>query len=338
LTVPRYWFELSGENRSLARAELEAVVATLGGKLLPSHGAPIGYENVEFEASPDAEAAARRLASVHRVLELWDESSAAGLADRFRSAGHPGGPASFRLLGRGSRAPVPEVIRDLARAYVEGGGSIDLDQPTRRFWLAEAGSRWAVGEELAQVDRRSFDARRMPRLPFQRPVSLPPRLARIAVNLGHVRSGMRVVDPFVGTGSLLAEAALLGARVTGVDRDATMIRGAGQNFAHLGLSAESWIVDDATAAARSMPPGRFDALVTDPPYGRASSSGGEEPTALIARVLPAWADSVGPDGRIVLVVAGGPDPLPPPWRRELAVKDRVHRSLTREFRVYRRGP
>jgi hypothetical protein len=35
-------------------------------------------------------------------------------------------------------------------------------------------------------------------------------------------------------------------------------------------------------------------------------------------------------------VPGGPDPLPAPWTRVVSIPDRVHRSLTREFRVYER--
>ncbi|MCI4319250.1 MAG: RsmD family RNA methyltransferase [Thermoplasmata archaeon] len=334
--MTRYWFELSGENGPLARAELDAVVETLGGSSPPGGDHPAGVESVEFDDRAMAETAAAQLASARRVLELWPAATAEELEERFRLAAREPSSAAFRLFGGGSGAPVPGVIRSLARAYVMGGGSIDLERPARRFWLAEAGPGWVVGEELPQVDRRSFTARNMPKLPFQRPVSLPPRLARIAVNLGHVRRGARVVDPFVGTGALLAEAALVGARVTGVDRDASMIRGATRNFAYLRLAAEAWIVDDASTAAQSIPPRSFDVLVTDPPYGRASSSGGETPPALIARVLQAWAPAVRPDGRIVLVTAGGPEPLPAPWQLELAVKDRVHRSLTREFRVYRR--
>ncbi|HTT35992.1 MAG TPA: hypothetical protein VMH78_09045, partial [Thermoplasmata archaeon] len=81
----------------------------------------------------------------------------------------------------------------------------------------------------------------------------------------------------------------------------------------------------------------FDALVTDAPYGRSSSSGGEPPGALLARALSRWTSRVRPEGRIVVVVPGGDDPLPPPWRRSLSIPDRVHRSLTREFRLFRRA-
>jgi tRNA (guanine10-N2)-dimethyltransferase len=178
----------------------------------------------------------------------------------------------------------------------------------------------------------------MPRLPFQRPVSLAPRLARVAANLARVRPGDRVVDPFVGTGALLLEAALLGARVSGVDRDPQMVKGAIRNLAHFGLEAEELVVADAAEALDRLDRSPFDAVLTDPPYGRASASHGEAPADLVARVLPLYAARSSPDGRLVVVLPGGADPVGPPFVRVLSVPDRVHRSLTREFRVYERGP
>jgi tRNA (guanine10-N2)-dimethyltransferase len=195
-----------------------------------------------------------------------------------------------------------------------------------------------LGEEVAAVDRGAFQKRAMPTLPFRRPVSLSPRLARVAANLARFRPGARVVDPFLGTGALALESAMVGAKITGVDHDARMIQGASRNFAALGLSAEKLIVGDSAAVAGQFADGRFDALVTDAPYGRASSSGGESPADLSTRVLAAWAPKIRPGGTIVTVTPGGTETVPAEWERESSIPDRVHRSLTREFRVYRRRP
>lgn len=179
----------------------------------------------------------------------------------------------------------------------------------------------------------------MPNLPFQRPVSLKPKLARAAMNLAAVRPGDRIVDPFVGTGALLLEGVLLGALVSGIDRDAEMVRGTARNFEHLGVAADRLVVGDAAEAASGFEVGSVRAIVTDPPYGRASGSGGEDVGSLVARVLSAWAERIAPGGRILLITPGGSDPLGPPWVRRICVRDRVHRSLSREFRLYERaGP
>jgi tRNA (guanine10-N2)-dimethyltransferase len=225
-----------------------------------------------------------------------------------------------------------------ARRWKDAGGAIDLENPDHRFWMVPRPERTPLWlEEAAPVDRRAASSRRISALPFRRPVGLDPRLARAAANLARVRLGGRVVDPFVGTGALLAEAALLGARVVGIDRDPTMIRGALRNFAHLGVTAEAMVAGDSGEVEFTGSLGPFDAVLSDLPYGRASGTGGEDSARLARRVLPRWADRVRPGGRVVLVLPGGEDPVASPWSRVLSVSLRVHRSLTREFRVYERS-
>jgi tRNA (guanine10-N2)-dimethyltransferase len=333
------WVELSLENLPLAHAELEGALAALGAppgdETPPSVADPL----VAVEAADGSvgRALAGRLAFARRVLAPWDPSTTAEMIARMRHEGTGGKSASFRPLRRG-RSPLPtDELHVLAGAYTDGGGRIDLAHPERRFWSVPTdGGSARIAEELAPIDRPAYEARRMPHLPFQRPVSLPPRRARAAVNLAEVRPGDRVVDPFVGTGALLLEAALVGARVSGVDRDPDMVRGTLRNLSEFGKSPEALVVGDAGEPLAPPGGGQWDAIVTDPPYGRASGSGGEAHGALIERVLPAWDPYLAPEARICVILPGGPDPLGPPWVRVRNVPDRVHRSLTREFRVFRR--
>ncbi len=334
----RAYVERSGESLPLARAEVIAAAEALGGGGVTSPAARDSGELVPVDL-PDlavVRSLAGRLALARRCLILLGARKE-GL-DGLRDAGREGRTASVRRLGRPSGGGRDPGIEDAGRAYTATGGRIDLERPERRFWLAdERGLEGAVLEEVAPVDRRSIAGRSMRALPFQRPVSLPPRYARAAVNLARVRPGDRVVDPFLGTGALLAEAGLLGARIVGIDRDPAMVRGALRNFAHLGLSAEELRVGDAGTIERSDPSAAFDALVSDPPYGRASGTGGEEARNVVERVVPRWSEGVRSGGRIVLVLPGGYEPLGMPWRKILHVPVRVHRSLTREFRVYERA-
>lgn len=48
-------------------------------------------------------------------------------------------------------------------------------------------------------------------------------LSLLMVNLGHVRKDSLVLDPFVGTGSLLVAAAVMGGYVIGTDIDYLML-------------------------------------------------------------------------------------------------------------------
>jgi tRNA (guanine10-N2)-dimethyltransferase len=335
----RVWVELSGENLPLAVAELEGILGAL--RLPPSAPAESmpHWRIVEASDPFAARAIADRLALGHRVLRSlspMDDPARAELALREATSEERGSTARFDWLR--ARPADAEAIRGrLASAYQATGGEIRLRHPDREFLLLARGRHVALLRLVADIDRAAVSARRMPRMPFQRPVSLPPRLARAAVNLSRARPGELVVDPFVGTGAMLLEAAILGARVAGVDRDARMIQGALRNFAAFDQSPESLAAEDGEAGAARYSDRTVDAIVTDPPYGRASSTRGEPPDILVGRVLTAWARTVRPDGRMVVVLpAEQPDPLPPPWHCTMAFPHRVHRSLTREFRVYAR--
>lgn len=332
----RVFVERSGESPALATAEVVAGAEALGGRA-PRDGAPSGPNSLVIVDLPDREAAralASRLALARRCLVSL--SPGHEVEADLEAAGRSGTTAAVRRLGSPSGGSQDAALLAAGAAFRRGGGMIDLEHPERRFWLVrDADGRDSVLEEVAPVDRAAVDGRRMPRLPFQRPVSLPPRLARAAANLARIRPGDRVLDPFVGTGALLAEAALLGARAVGLDREAGMVKGALRNFAHLGVTAEELAIGDA-GEIDAVERGEFDAMLSDPPYGRASGTGGEEARRVVERIVPRWAARIRPRGRIVLVLPGGYDPVPSPWRPILEVPVRVHRSLTREFRVYER--
>lgn len=327
----RAYVEPSGESPELARAEIAGAARAVGGRAVDPDLA--GLVPVELPGPSTIAELAGRLALAHRCLVALDPDLPIERA--VERAGASGRSAQLRRLGR-SPGTVDAELRALGGAYRAAGGSIDLERPDRRFVIAAtvAGARVLL-EQAAVVDRPAVAARRMPTLPFQRPISLAPRLARAAVNLAEVRQGESVADPFLGTGALLAEAALIGARTYGVDLDATMIVGALRNFTHLGVAPSELAEGDAaTVDFRSSVPA-FDAVVTDPPYGRSSATGGESSAEVVARVVPRWAERLRPGGRLVVIVPSGTPALPVPWPAERTIPVRVHRSLTREFRLFR---
>jgi putative methyltransferase (TIGR01177 family) len=327
------YVEISGESPELAAAEVASAVEALDGRQAPGGGAgPLIA--VELPGPAALVALSARLALARRCLVRARPEE--GLLEAAAAEARSGETAAFRRVG-GSAGGVDDEIRAVGREYRRAGGVIDLDHPQRRYWLGPAsGTTPALYREAGAVDRAANAARRLPLLPFRRPVGLPPRLARAAANLARVRAGDPVLDPFLGTGALLAEAVLLGARGYGIDRDREMVRGALRNFAHLGVDPAEVVEGDAAIVRFSDPSIRFSALLTDPPYGRSSGTGGLEVDDLLRRVLPRWAEAVLPGGRVVTVVARGAAELPAPWIARLRIPVRVHRSLTREFRAYER--
>ena len=330
------YVEVSQESPALANAEAVSAVEALGGRAMPTRSPIPRLVAVEV---PDPSAwtdLAGRLALARRCLLPVARSP--GLEGAARAEGMRGGSAAFRRVGEPSGSGVDGAVLECGRAFKSGGGTIDLERPARRFWIArgEDGSEHLL-EEVASVDRSGPALRRMPLLPFRRPVSLPPKLARAAANLARVGPADRVLDPFLGTGALLAEAGLLGGRLYGIDRDPTMVRGALQNLSYLGVAAEELLVGDAREVEFSEGAPPFSAIVTDPPYGRSSSSGGEAVSKLVGEVLARWSDRLVPDGRLLVIVPAGGPPLELPGVARFRITVRVHRSLTREFCLYERG-
>lgn len=329
------YVELSQESLPLAEAEAVSAAEALGGGRGAGSPHPSRLAAVLLPHRADWARLAERLALARRCL--LPVSGSADVREIARGEGARGGSAAFRRIGQPTGGGPDPAVLECGRAFKSAGGTIDLEAPLRRFWLAEdPGGRDHLLEEVGAVDRSATALRRMPLLPFRRPVSLPPKLARAAANLARVSAGDRVLDPFLGTGALLAEAGLLGGRLFGIDRDPNMVRGALQNLAHLGVGAEQLLVGDAREVDFSPAGERFSAVVTDPPYGRSSSAGGTPIAELVDGTVARWAERLAPGGRLVVIVPEESSSLeflgPPRFR----VAVRVHRSLAREFRMYER--
>ncbi|QDA31908.1 site-specific DNA-methyltransferase [Thermococcus indicus] len=138
------------------------------------------------------------------------------------------------------------------------------------FLLREDGS-FLVGETVKITDPfelKKLDVGR----PVQRPIlSIPPRLARIMVNLTEVGKGS-FLDPFCGIGTIVQEFVLQGLSAYGGDRDPERIRDARKNLAWLRKefrikNSAHLEVCDARKLKRCFRQ-RFDAVVTEPYLGK----------------------------------------------------------------------
>lgn len=107
------------------------------------------------------------------------------------------------------------------------------------------------------------------------PTSMDTELSLIMTNLAHVQTGSVVMDPFVGTGSILLSCAIRGAYCVGTDIDIRVLRGKGAdqtvfaNFAQYGLPRPELVRSDNALYDRHYRTDHplYDAIVTDPPYG-----------------------------------------------------------------------
>jgi tRNA (guanine10-N2)-dimethyltransferase len=186
-----------------------------------------------------------------------------------------------------------------------------------------------------QTDRRAFAARRPKTRPYFHPGVLDPKLSRAFVNLSRVKRGEVFLDPFCGTGGFLIEGALVGCRVCGMDLDGRMLPGARKNLGHYGLEADLIHGD-----GREMPLTKADGIATDPPYGRGTSTRGEDVRDILCGFFKD-AHRVLKEGDYLCTAA--PIELKPSdlaRRAGFKVREehsmRVHKSLTRSIVVAER--
>jgi tRNA (guanine10-N2)-dimethyltransferase len=176
-----------------------------------------------------------------------------------------------------------------------------------------------------------------PRRPRKRPVfhpaTMPPKIARCMVNLARAVPGSSFADPFCGVGGILIEAAVVGCRVVGIDASRRMLRGARRNLRHFKLDAQGYL----NADARHLPLQGLEAIATDPPYGRDSSTMGAGVRGLVRDFLSGAKDSLKHGAHVCISAP-----------KEVELEDyardagfitkekhyvRIHRSLTRQFVV-----
>jgi len=124
-----------------------------------------------------------------------------------------------------------------------------------------------VGKEMP-LSRPDFNDRRAHLRPNHYPASLHPKLARAMVNLTALREG-KILDPFCGTGGILIEAGLLGFELFGQDISTKMIEMSKENLDYYGVSADLSPKDAADIS------GKYDAIVTELPFGRNTKVAGE---------------------------------------------------------------
>ena len=107
---------------------------------------------------------------------------------------------------------------------------------------------------------------------FLIPHSSSVRLARVLVNLGGVRRGKKMLDPFCGAGTILQEGLLLGADVHGLDINTVHLKGCKKNLVSLEQEYSfpgKWLIEEGNAEAlkNSIPVNSVDCIVTEPYMG-----------------------------------------------------------------------
>jgi len=338
------FFLLKGDHPTLPAAEVEAIMEAEGFPYAPRQGAPQVYR---CRAVPLSAAAVARRAYYTRLYaeELTvssdEPSSILSALAEIDFGGFLGPGERFRVSLRRLRGSAPDVdlaglrgrIIRLIRSRTKA--VLDLERGDVRFVGLLSGGGFYFGRVLAEVERR-LEGRRASRRPFFHPSTLQPKLAGCMVNLTRVRPPGRLLDPFCGAGALLIEAGVIGCRPVGLDLSPAMVEGSRRNLAHFGVAPCDLVVGDA----RRLPLREFDAVATDPPYGRIASTRGVDVEDLYRAFLGGAADLLRP-GRYLCVAAPralrvGEMARGTGFKHVESHLIPIHGSLTREVAVFRR--
>lgn len=210
---------------------------------------------------------------------------------------------------------------------------VNAKQPDAKILVLLTRDGIKIGRSYESATRRKLTNKNPSELPFFHPSMMNAQLARVMCNLAWVLPEQIAYDPFSGGGGILLELASLGAKTIGMDLSWRQLMGSRANLTHEKLPIFTLIQGNA----RSPPIGKHfcDSIVTDPPYGRASSTRGAEATELVTEFLIAAAEILKPNGR--LCIAGSSLMGIPEITKDLGlnctchIPIRVHSGLIRDI-------
>jgi len=220
-----------------------------------------------------------------------------------------------------------EIEREIGKKI---NGIVSLENPQEMIYFIEMDNMFIV-RNVRNVNRE-FMKRVIEKRPYRTNTSLQPKIARLLVNMARVKKGMRIIDPFCGTGSIIMESASMGIESVGMDRDPEMVHASIENLKYFNLNAEIYQGDFSEAINFE----EFDAVVTDPPYGRASSTYYEPLEKLYSRMFDTFYKILKPNGHVSLFLPKKSLSFPALDRFRIIEmhKINVHRSLVRFLTVF----
>ncbi|MBU0497383.1 MAG: methyltransferase domain-containing protein [Candidatus Thermoplasmatota archaeon] len=223
--------------------------------------------------------------------------------------------------------PLMQLLAD----HVTKNHAVNLIAPDIEIRLIVTDDGWYVGRKIADIPRNTFEQRRVHHRPYFSPISLHPKLARTLVNISQISENQTLLDPFCGTGGILLEAGMIGANLIGNDIEEKMIKGCSETLTHFNITQFTLYNMDIGSLPTVVAP--VDAIVTDLPYGKSTTTKGEELMELYTRAFASFYHLIKPHG---MIIAGGSLPeighiAEQRFTLDVVYTLRVHRSLTRYF-------
>ncbi|MDR2966443.1 MAG: TIGR01177 family methyltransferase [Methanobacteriaceae archaeon] len=281
----------SKEHETLPIAELKAVLATeeIATEIECVNTGLILLKSLDWRKFRETyKILVKRLAYTHEIDEIILNTSLNNFEDDFKSIDWNGFISnSYAVRVKRFNNPEIDTISTEKRLghLIKSQNSdfnVNLENPDSFIRVIISDNRVFIAIERFKLNKKHFQNVKPHKRPFFYPGSMSPKLARCMVNLSHVKEGQLLLDPFCGTGGILIEGGLVGAKLIGSDINWKMKNGTIINLDYCNLEDyEVYHVDVRELKLFK----KVDAVVTDPPYGISTSTGGEESPIIFQQFL-----------------------------------------------------
>ncbi len=332
----QYYFELSKEHKNLPRYEIlttldsynysyEIILQTADILIID-----IDLDDTQLKKITDRIALSHSVgqyifSSVPRIDEIRDKLKK-----------HPikiQGSLAVRYKNRSKNIISKPIMKAIASFYSKNI-KVDLERPDNEIFTLIGDNFIHVGLIIKKIDRKQYNDRKAQHRPFFSPISLHPKIARSLVNLSKINVDKILFDPFCGTGGFLIEAGLIGCKVIGSDIEQKMVQGTLENLEFYNIRKKIVFQSDIGNIENKLN-SYVDAIVTDFPYGKATTTNKESIISLYQRALKSIHSVLKKDGRIVI---GFPkisynEFINDFFKIDYIIEIPVHKSLTRYFYI-----
>ena len=337
----------SQEHETLPLAELKAVLATekIATEIECVNTGLVLLKSLDIEKFEEIyKILVKRLAYTHEIHELILNTSLNNLEDDFNNIkwnDYISGTYAVRV----KRFNNPEIdtlaIERRLGHLIKSQNSnfkVNLENPNSFIRVIVSKKRIFIAIEGFKLNKKHFYNIKPHKRPFFYPGSMSPKLARCMVNLAHVKSGQLLLDPFCGTGGILIEGGLIGAKLIGSDINWKMKNGTAINLDYCDLQDYEVYHKDVRELKLLK---KADAVVTDPPYGISTSTGGEESSAIFQQFLESISENMVEDAYLCIAHPHylDIDSILNILKFELLERHRIkmHKSLTRIISVIKKS-